>query len=63
MQHGIGAQLGVQALGVLVTIAWCGLVTWGLLKVLDKTLGLRVSEECETQGLDLTEHGERGYTD
>ena len=62
VQQGIGAQLAVQALGVGITIAWCGLVTWGLLKLLDATLGLRVSQESETQGLDLSEHGERGYS-
>ena len=61
LQKSIGAQLGVQALGILATIAWCGLVTWGLLKILDATLGLRVSEEHESEGLDLAQHGERGY--
>jgi ammonium transporter, Amt family len=60
-QASIGAQLGVQALGVLAVAAWCGLVTWVLLKVLDATLGLRVGEEAESEGLDLAEHGERGY--
>jgi Amt family ammonium transporter len=62
VQQSISAQLGVQALGVGITILWCGLVTWGLLKLLDVTLGLRVSEEAERQGLDLAEHGERGYS-
>ena len=61
VQTSMGAQLGVQALGVLVTIAWCGLVTWILLKVLDATLGLRVSEEQESEGLDLAQHGEQSY--
>jgi Amt family ammonium transporter len=61
VQESMGAQFGVQALGVGVTILWCGGVTWVLLKLLNATLGLRVSEESETQGLDLTEHGERGY--
>ncbi len=61
VQESIGAQFGVQALGVVVTMAWCGLVTWGLLKLIDVTLGLRVGEESESQGLDLAEHGERGY--
>jgi Amt family ammonium transporter len=51
----------VQALGIAVTALWCGSVTWALLKVLDATLGLRVSEEAESEGLDLSEHGERGY--
>jgi len=61
VQKSIGAQVGVQALGILSTIAWCGLVTWVLLKVLDATVGLRVSEEHESEGLDLAQHGERGY--
>jgi len=56
------AQLGVQALGIGVTAAWCGGMTWALLKGLDLTLGLRVSEEDEAEGLDLAEHGERGYS-
>jgi ammonium transporter, Amt family len=56
------SQLGVQALGIGVTMLWCGVVTWLLLKVLDLTLGLRVSEEQESEGLDLAEHGERGYS-
>ena len=41
---------------------WCGLITWLLLKLLDVTLGLRVSEESESEGLDLASHGERGYS-
>jgi Amt family ammonium transporter len=61
VQSGMGQQLGVQALGIAVTALWCGSVTWALLKVLDATLGLRVSEEAESEGLDLSEHGERGY--
>jgi Amt family ammonium transporter len=62
VQESMGAQVGVQALGVAATMAWCGLVTWILLKVLDATLGLRVNEEAESEGLDLAEHGERGYS-
>jgi Amt family ammonium transporter len=62
VQHDILGQLGVQALGVTATAAWCGGVTWIVLKVLDATLGLRVSEEGESEGLDLAEHGERGYS-
>jgi Amt family ammonium transporter len=59
----LGRQLGVQALGVLAAVAWCALTTWIILKLLDATLGLRVSEEQETEGLDLASHGERGYSD
>jgi ammonium transporter, Amt family len=62
VQQSIGAQLGVQALGIGVTMLWCGVVTWLLLKLLDVTLGLRVTEEQESEGLDLASHGERGYT-
>lgn len=61
VQQDIVGQLGAQALGIAVTAAWCGLVTWLLLKSLDATLGLRVSDENESEGLDLAEHGERGY--
>jgi len=62
VQQDMLAQLGVQALGVLATAAWCGGVSWLLLKLLDATLGLRVSEEDESEGLDLASHGERGYS-
>jgi Amt family ammonium transporter len=61
VQKNIASQVGVQALGIGVTILWCGVVTWLLLKVLDVTLGLRVSEEQESQGLDIAEHGEKSY--
>jgi Amt family ammonium transporter len=62
VQKDIASQLGIQALGVLVTLAWSGLVTFLLLKILDVTIGIRVSEETEVEGLDLGSHGERGYT-
>ena len=62
VQQTIGAQLGVQALAVAATTVWCAAVTWLVLKVLDLTLGLRVSEEQESEGLDLAQHGERGYS-
>ena len=55
-------QIGVQALGVLATAAWCGALTFAILKLLDATAGLRVDAEAETEGLDLADHGERGYT-
>jgi Amt family ammonium transporter len=62
VQQGIGAQLGVQALGVGVGLVWCGALTWLILKLMDLVFGLRLSEEKETEGLDLAEHGERGYS-
>jgi Amt family ammonium transporter len=61
VQTSMTDQLGVQLLGVMVIGAWCALTTWPLLKALDATLGLRVNEEQETEGLDVAEHGERGY--
>jgi Amt family ammonium transporter len=54
--------VGVQALGVVATAAWCAFVTWSILKLCDALFKLRVSEEKETEGLDLAEHGERGYS-
>lgn len=54
-------QVGVQTLGVVATMLWCGGVTYVVLKILGATLGLRVTEEHETEGLDLAQHGERGY--
>jgi ammonia channel protein AmtB len=59
--HSIAQQVGVQALGIGATMLWCGAVTWLLLKVLQATVGLRVSEEQESEGLDLAAHGGRGY--
>lgn len=54
-------QLGVQFIGVAATVTWCAIVTWLLLRVLDMTLGLRVDDDQEAQGLDLAEHGETSY--
>lgn len=56
------AQLGIQALSVVVTIAFAFVVTFILAKVLDATMGLRVSRPEEEVGLDLSEHGERAYS-
>jgi Amt family ammonium transporter len=54
--------LGVQAISVIATIAYSFTITWVILKVLDKTLGLRVNGEDELDGLDLSQHGESGYS-
>ena len=59
----MGRQLAVQALGIGVTILWCGVLTFVILKVVNALVGLRVTEEQETEGLDLCQHGERGYAD
>ncbi len=57
----IGAQVLAQVKSILVTLVYSGLVSVILLKLIDLTIGLRVSEESENQGLDLAEHGEEGY--
>ena len=57
----MGRQLGVQAIGVLATIAWSGGLSYVLLKLIDAAIGLRVDAESETTGLDLSQHEERGY--
>jgi len=57
----IASQLGVQLTGIIATAVWCGVITYVLLKLLDATMGLRVSDEEETEGLDLVLHDERGY--
>ncbi|OQS46723.1 ammonium transporter [Chromobacterium violaceum] len=56
---GADGSLATQALGVGVTIAYCGVVTFILLKLVDIVLGLRVAEDEEREGLDLVLHGER----
>ncbi|MBB2187062.1 ammonium transporter [Gluconacetobacter liquefaciens] len=53
------AQLGVQAEAVAVTIVWCAVVSFVLLKIIDASIGLRVSRDDEQEGLDMTQHGER----
>jgi len=55
------AQVTTQVIGVVATVAWCAVVTFILLKIVDALVGLRVSPEMETEGLDLSEHDERGY--
>jgi Amt family ammonium transporter len=54
--------LGIQALSVLSAWIYSFVVTLILLKVLDWTMGLRVSEEHEISGLDVSQHGESGYS-
>jgi Amt family ammonium transporter len=57
----MGGQLYVQFIGVIATVVFTAVMTWVILKVVGALLGLRVSEEDETQGLDITMHEERGY--
>lgn len=54
--------LGAQAFSALVAIAYSFTVTWVMLKVLKKYMGLRVEDQDEMEGLDLSQHGESGYS-
>ena len=54
-------QLDVQAEGMLITIVWSGIVALVAYQLVDMVLGLRVSEEDEQEGLDITSHGETAY--
>jgi Amt family ammonium transporter len=54
--------IGIQALSIGSVWVYSFVVTWIILKVLDRTMGLRVSEEHEITGLDTSQHGEAGYS-
>jgi Amt family ammonium transporter len=54
-------QLWIQFKGVVITIVWSGVVSLIAYKIVDMTIGLRVSEEDEREGLDITSHGETAY--
>jgi Amt family ammonium transporter len=57
----IAAQVWIQAKAVLLTIVWSGVVAFIAYKLVDITIGLRVTEEEEREGLDTTSHGEAAY--
>jgi Amt family ammonium transporter len=59
--YSIAGQVWIQTKAVLLTIAWSGTVAFIAYKIVDLTIGLRVSEEDEREGLDTTSHGERAY--
>ncbi|MCY4262441.1 MAG: ammonium transporter [Candidatus Dadabacteria bacterium] len=59
----IGAQLGVQVYGGVFTIVYTAIVSFIVLKIVDLVVGLRVDDDEESQGLDITDHGEVGYYD
>lgn len=54
-------QVGVQILGIVVIAVYTGLLTFAILKIIDVVMGLRVSDDEETEGLDINQHNERGY--
>lgn len=64
-QHGLAGalqgnwdQLRIQAIGIAVTAIWCAAISYGLLKLIDVTIGLRVGLDAERMGLDVSLHGE-----
>ena len=57
----IAKQLGVQLIGIVFTVVYCGVLSAIILKIVDAIVGLRVSEDEENQGLDLALHDEQGY--
>ncbi len=59
--YGNPAQLGIQALAVVIAAGYAATVTFVILKLLDATVGLRVAPEEEAKGLDLSLHGEPAY--
>ena len=57
----IGEQVLIQAKGVLLTVVWSAVVAYVSYKIVDMTIGLRVPEEQEREGLDISSHGESAY--
>ena len=61
--YSIGGQLWIQFQGVLTTVIWSAVVAFISYKIVDAVVGLRVPEEEEREGLDITSHGETAYED
>jgi Amt family ammonium transporter len=60
--YSIGSQMIIQAEGVIITMVVSGVVAFIAYKIVDLVIGLRVSEEDEREGLDITSHGETAYS-
>ena len=61
LDNGIGMQVWAQFQSIVVTVLWSGVLSFIILKIVDATVGLRVEEDDERMGLDLSQHNERGY--
>jgi Amt family ammonium transporter len=59
--YSIASQVWVQLKAVLITLVWSGVVSVIAFKIVDMTIGLRVTEEQEREGLDISSHGETAY--
>jgi Amt family ammonium transporter len=62
-EYSIAGQVTSQLWAVVTTLVWSGVVALIAFKIVDWTIGLRVAEDTEREGLDTVEHGERAYTD
>jgi Amt family ammonium transporter len=60
--YGNPAQFGIQAVAVVISVVFAFVGTFVILKLVDGFIGLRVSEEEERMGLDLSQHDERAYS-
>ncbi|HYF57517.1 MAG TPA: ammonium transporter [Burkholderiaceae bacterium] len=61
-EYPIGSQVWIQLQGVLTTVVWSAVVAFVAYKVVDLVIGLRVTEEEEREGLDISSHGETAYS-
>jgi Amt family ammonium transporter len=59
--YSIASQLWIQAQGVITTLIWSGVVSFIAFKLIDIVIGLRVKEDEEREGLDISSHGETAY--
>jgi Amt family ammonium transporter len=59
--YSVASQLWIQAQGVITTVIWSGVVSFVAFKLIDIVIGLRVKEEEEREGLDISSHGETAY--
>jgi ammonium transporter, Amt family len=61
-EYVLGTAVWAQIKGVLLTVVWSGVGSFVIFKIVDIVVGLRVTQDSEREGLDISEHGERGYT-
>jgi Amt family ammonium transporter len=54
-------QVGIQLVGIAAAAGYSFVITYGIVTVIDKTIGFRIADEDEEMGLDTTQHGETGY--
>ena len=60
-EYSIASQVWIQLQAVITTVIWSGVVAFVAYKLVDMIVGLRVSEEEEREGLDISSHGETAY--